>query len=85
MKGTKLKVAFNLSDIQSKSGRKYDIASMKDALERYKENLGDGCTALGELAHAPSEPDLRKQPFVREPCCKYDERLAYRGKRINGR
>lgn len=54
MKGTKLKVAFNLSDIQSKSGRKYDIASMKDALERYKENLGDGCTALGELAHAPS-------------------------------
>jgi hypothetical protein len=54
MKETKLKVTFSLSDAQTKGGCKYDVASMKDALERYKEKLGDGCTALGELADAPS-------------------------------
>lgn len=54
MKETKLKVTFSLSDAQTKSGYKYDVASMKDALERYKEKLGDDCTALGELADAPS-------------------------------
>lgn len=49
-----LKVTFSLSDAQTRGGREYDVASMKDALERYKEKLGDDCMALGELAHAPS-------------------------------
>lgn len=40
MKETKLKVTFSLSDAQTKSGCKYDIASMKDALKRIK---GHGC------------------------------------------
>lgn len=54
MKETKLKATLCLCDTPAASGRKYDMASMKNALENYKESLNAPNMALGELAPAHS-------------------------------